>query len=45
MTSNISALSDITIDPTLRRKAEKIIKDNPSNNLEIIKEENNIDNE
>lgn len=45
MTSNISALSDISIDPILRRKAEKIMKDNPLNNLEIIKEENNNDNE
>jgi hypothetical protein len=33
MISNISALSDISIDPILRKKAEKIIKDYPSNNL------------
>jgi hypothetical protein len=29
MVSNISALSDISIDPILRKKAEKIIKDYP----------------
>jgi hypothetical protein len=27
MISNASALSDISIDPVLRKKAEKIIKD------------------
>jgi len=29
MKSNASALSDISIDPILRKKAEKIFKDNP----------------
>jgi hypothetical protein len=29
MISNASALSDISIDPVLRKKAEKIIKDYP----------------
>jgi len=29
MRSNASALSDISIDPIIRKKAEKIIKDHP----------------
>jgi hypothetical protein len=29
----MSAISDISIDPVLRKKAEKIIKDYPQNNL------------
>lgn len=37
--SGISGFSDVSIDPVMRTKAERILENHPKNGLEVIKED------